>query len=181
MKSTLSKVLIFAAGAAIGSVVTWKVIKARYEQLMQAEIADIEARFDCLYGKDEDDDTDESDESEDEPEPDYDDVVKDLGYSNSEVKGEVKPKVISPEEFGELDGYELISLTYYSNGVLTDDNDVPVDDVEGTVGKDSLTTFGEHLDYVVHVRNDRLHAYYEIALDFGEYNGDIATEPPTEV
>lgn len=188
MKNTLSKVIIFAAGAAIGSVVTWKVLKTRYEQLMQMEVADIEARFNDIYGQIEDtDEEEETDEAEDEPDPEpepepvYDRVVKELGYSNSEVKGEVKARVIDPKDFGEIEDYEIISLTYYADGVLTDENDVPVEDVEATVGKESLNTFGEYEDDAVHVRNDRLHAYFEILFDTRNYNGDIATDPPTEV
>lgn len=186
MKCTLSKILIFAAGAATGSFVTWKILKTRYEQLMEAEVADIEERFASLYGADDEDEDEEAEDEPDEedpsePEPVYDRVVKDLGYSNSEVKGEVKPRVIDPNEFGEIEDYELITLIYYIDGVLTDDHDIPVEDVEGTVGKDSLNTFGEYEDDAVHVRNDRLHAYYEILLEMRNYHGEIAVDPPTEV
>ena len=41
-------------------------------------------------------------------------------------KGEAfveKPYVISPEEFGEVEEYEKISLTYYADEVLADEND----------------------------------------------------------
>lgn len=45
MKGTLSKVLIFAAGAAIGSVATWKICKDRYEALIQEEIESVKEKF----------------------------------------------------------------------------------------------------------------------------------------
>ena len=38
MKTTLSNFIIFATGAAIGSVVTWKIVKTKYEQIAQEEI-----------------------------------------------------------------------------------------------------------------------------------------------
>ena len=45
MNSTLSKVLIFAAGAAIGSAVTWKLIKEKYERIAQEEIDSVKEVF----------------------------------------------------------------------------------------------------------------------------------------
>lgn len=41
MNKTLFGVIAFAAGAAIGSVVTWKVVKTRYEQIADEEIASV--------------------------------------------------------------------------------------------------------------------------------------------
>ena len=41
----------------------------------------------------------------------------------SENSGDV-PYVISPDEFDELDGYTAISLTYFADGVLSDENGV---------------------------------------------------------
>ena len=176
MKCTLSNILIFAAGAAIGSVATWRVLKTRYDARMKEELASIEGMFSSIYDlKDDKECTEEADE---EPDVDYDEVVRDLGYSNSEEKGVVKPRVISPDEFGELEEYEIISLTYYADGILTDERDEPIEDVEGSVGRKSLRTFGEHEDDAVHVRNDRLHAYYEILFDPRNYYGDIEKDIP---
>ena len=62
-----------------------------------------------------------------------------------------KPYVISPEEFGEYEEYEKISLTYYGDQVLADENDELVEDVEGAVGFESLTHFGEYEDDSVFV------------------------------
>lgn len=41
MYKTLTKALIFAAGAAIGSAVTWKLVKTKYEQMAQEEIESV--------------------------------------------------------------------------------------------------------------------------------------------
>lgn len=192
MNNTLSKVLIFTAGAAAGSLVTWRVLKTRYDRLMEAEVASFEETLNNMYNNEQDDTEEVSEESEEDPdlcEPyeqpvtyhdTYERTVKDLGYSNTEVKGMVKPVVISPNEFGELEGYEIITLAYFSDGVLTDELDVPVEDVEGTVGRESLTTFGEYEDDAVHVRNDRLHAYYEILFDMRSYHDDVKPKHLTE-
>lgn len=87
--------------------------------------------------------------------------------------------MISPDEFGDQDEYDQISLTYYSDGTVTDDNDRPMsdDEIEESIGKDSLTHFGEYEDDSVFVRNDRLKADYEILKDERTY-ADILREKP---
>ena len=89
----------------------------------------------------------------------------------------IKPYVIPPDEFDELDGYEVISLTYYADGVLTDDYNEPVEDVENTVGSDSLTHFGEYEDDSVFVRNDNLKVDYEILADMRKYSDVVKIDP----
>ena len=91
-----------------------------------------------------------------------------------------KPYVISPEEFGEFEEYEKISLTYYADKVLADENDEEVDDVDEIVGEESLNHFGEYEDDSVFVRNDRLKCDYEILLDQRNYS-DVAKTMPHRV
>lgn len=84
-----------------------------------------------------------------------------------------EPYVISPEEFGEMNDYEKISLTYYANGILADENDEVIDDIEETVG-DALEHFGEYEDDSVFVRNEENMCDYEILFDqrnFSEITG----------
>ena len=45
MSNTLSKIFIFAAGAAAGSAVTWYFLKAKYERIAQEEIDSVKAEF----------------------------------------------------------------------------------------------------------------------------------------
>ena len=81
-----------------------------------------------------------------------------------------KPYVIKPEEFGEILEYESISLTYYADGVLADEYDEVIDDVDEIVGEESLTTFGQYEDSAVFVRNDARKTDYEILLDLRNYS-----------
>ena len=83
-----------------------------------------------------------------------------------------EPYVISPEEFDENEDYNTVSLTYYADGVLTDERDNVIVDVDSIVGEDSLNHFGEYEDDSVFVRNDELQTDYEILLDTRNY-GDI--------
>lgn len=47
-RDTLCKFFLFAAGAAIGSVVTWKLVKTKYEQIAQEEIDSVKDEYASL-------------------------------------------------------------------------------------------------------------------------------------
>jgi len=160
-------ILIFAAGAAIGSAVTWKLVKTKYEQIAQEEIDSVKEVFakraamkkpsleeykaklnDLEY------DVEEKEEKEDEESMDE---TNNTAY------------VISPDEFGDCD-YETVSLTYYADGVVTDDFDEPIDNVEELIGPDALDSFGEYEDDSVFVRNDEKQCDYEILLDVRNFS-----------
>ena len=93
---------------------------------------------------------------------------------------EIKPYVISPEEFGEFEDYERISLSYYADQILADEDDEKVEDVDNVVGLESLTHFGEFEDDSVFVRNDRLKCDYEILLDQRTYS-DVMKQRPHQM
>lgn len=199
MNTKLFNVFMFATGAVVGSVVTWKVIKNKFALIDRDELYD--AGYDDIYEEEEDEC--ESDLYEDvvsEPvaptnavinpvskKPslkEYTKMVEKEGYTNysalggsaekletNDKEGEPvdEPYVISPNDFGELDGYETISLTYYANGVLTDDQDNIIDNVDEVIGMEALSHFGEYEDDSVFVRNDERKCDYEILLDYRSY------------
>lgn len=167
MNERLTNLLIFAVGTVVGSAVTYTLLKTKFEQMAQDEIEEVRN----LYLKK----TEELNESNKETSSeskvsDYIEKLKDLEYESEEggrkepMKDE-NPYVISPDQFGELDDYETCSLTYYADGVLTDDTNTVIDNVDEVVGTDSLTHFGEYEDDSVFVRNDRHECDYEILLD----------------
>nr|DAN59175.1 MAG TPA: YtxH-like protein [Caudoviricetes sp.] len=75
-----------------------------------------------------------------------------------------KPFVIEEDMVGEYISYDLISLIYFSDGVLTDDWEVPVENPDETVGKEYEGYFETGED-VVYVRNDKLKCEFEITRD----------------
>ena len=181
--SKIGYLFTFALGAVGGSFLTWRYLKSTYEELAQDEIDSVKEAYKKLKEKD----------VEQEPikrvaEPakdnfkkpnitEYTKIIEKTGYTNySDVaanekeKKVTRPYVISPDEYGDNDDYEQISLTYYSNNVLTDENDDVIDDVDETVGIDSLTHFGEYEDDSVFVRNDERRCDYEILLDQRPYS-----------
>lgn len=175
--------LFFAVGAAIGSAVTYKVVKTRYEKIVQEEIESVKEAFsnrleDSQEQIDEQDIEDSEEEEYDvEDDEESDDDLSEYArlinkYTNEEggaVAMKKEPYVISPYDFGEMDGYRQIELTYYADGTLEDENYEIVTDYEEVIGRDSLNTFGEYEDDAVFVRNDHLCADFQILKDYRTY------------
>lgn len=164
---------IFAAGAAIGSAVTWKLVKTKYEQIADEEIREVKEFYYNLASENEDIDEYEGDDyvPDESEKEEYNNLVDSTGYRNYSNKKEKEeeeevfgPYVISPEEF-DTEDYETISLLYFDDGVLTDEQYNVIDDVEGLIGKDSLNTFGRYEDDSVFVRDDEKKIDYEILAD----------------
>lgn len=177
----------FAMGAFAGAFVTYKVLKTKYERFAQEEIDSMREYFSNRkprLGKKEVEESELTTNSKV-----YADILTSEGYADySSIKKieeggpepmkSDKPRVISPDEFGDED-YDIESLTYYADGVLTDDWDNRIEDVEGTVGIDSLTHFGDNKDDEdsVFVRNDRLKTDYEILRDERRYSDVVCGNP----
>lgn len=177
MNNKLVGVLSFAVGGAVGFAAANKIMKDKYEQLVQDEIDSVKAAFRKEHPLPEKKERPKPTEKERKAYSEY--TVK-LGYSEEKKPAPLQePHIISPDEFGDQDGYDEISLTYYSDGTVTDDNDraMSEDEVEETIGKDSLTHFGEYEDDSVFVRNDRLKVDYEILQDQRSY-ADVLREKP---
>lgn len=205
MNCKFINVLMFAAGAAIGSAVTWKVVKTKYERIVQEEIDSVKEAFgikianssddegtldenvkDSFHqinwseledlNEEDDEEEDEDDEDEDERERNEQEYLRDYGRlidhytTNNNEKGGAEimakePYVISPYDFGEIDEYHKIELTYYEDGVLEDDEYNIVNDVDELIGPKALMTFGEYEEDAVFVRNERLHTDFQILKD----------------
>lgn len=194
----------FVLGAAIGSFVTWNVVKDTYQKLAQEEIEDIrqyyKEKLDALEPKTVSNEAPKNTHEKPDirefaariigengyknysntsikPDPVLDDEEEPEQKENEVVEHDPnKPYVVSPEEFGEK-GYTVISLSYYADGVLADEDDHVVEDVDAVIGYESLEHFGEYENDSVHVRNDRLRCDYEILIDLREYSEVISAKP----
>ena len=177
MKQGTVGLIFFTIGGALGFIVANAMLKDRYEKLTQAEIDSVKAAFRKDHPLPKKEETRQASENERKA---YSQYVNKLGYAEEKKPAQIsKPEVISPDEFGDRDGYEEISLTYYADGTVTDDSDRPMDEdeIEETIGKDSLQHFGEYEEDSVFVRNDRLKVDYEILFDQRTY-ADILSEKP---
>lgn len=195
MKDLLTSAVIFTVGAIIGSAVTYKLLKTKYEHIAQEEIDSVKEVFARMRSEstNEEDEAEEaetaiSENAKEKPSiKEYATMIKDYGYVNysdsNNIKKEEsnvnKPRVIPPEEFGEED-YAVISLNYYADGVLADDWDKVIEDVENTVGEDFANHFGEYEDDSVFVRNDELETDYEILRDTRNFSDVVNTNAHPE-
>lgn len=183
----------FIIGAASGATVAWYLLKDKYETLAQEEIDSVKEVF-ARREQEMKDETVKRNVAEgikdsDRTKPDlkeYAEQLKKNGYTrysdlSADDEGvsdkQTKPYAIPPEQFGDDENYDQISLTYYADGVLADENDEVIDDVEETVGIESLNHFGEYEDDSVFVRNDTRKCDYEILLDQRTYS-EVAEEMP---
>lgn len=82
------------------------------------------------------------------------------------------PYVITPDEFNDSD-YEVVTLMYYSDKVLADEDDNVIHDVNGVIGPEALSTFGRYLDDTVYVRDDLKRIDYEIIWDTRKYSSVV--------
>lgn len=179
MGINLSKVFIFAAGAAIGSIATWIIMDEKCRMLEE----DVNASRE-LYLSDRHDSENatvaENRKSDEKPDiSEYINKVKECGYSEEPETEEERPYLIEPGEFGMIDDYDEYSLTYWADGVLSDDdnNDRQIEeDIDDVIGVEALDMFGEHEEGVVHIRNDRLKADYEVTRDTRNYADVVGNE-----
>ena len=161
-------IFAFSLGVAVGSVVTWRVLKEKYEKLTREEIASYKTVIGKQFAPYGYATTDEGIEKVEAETPEQ--IIDKCGYDTQSEEKEVVEDlntihVIAPEEYGEADDYDLVSLTYYADGVLTDDWKEPIEDVAKIVGEDFHTHFGEYGEPdSVFIRNDRLKTDYEILL-----------------
>ena len=171
-----NNIISFFAGIGIGAISMWFGIRKYYEKLSRDEIESVKETFskfkktDETITKTEEPDDNKKTEAEVFPEKDYIDYAKaiDKMKESHKKKNEVEraPYSISPDEFEKDNGYSAIDLTYYSgDGVLADDEDEIIEDIEGTVGKDFMNHFGDYEDDSVFIRNDNLKTDYEILKD----------------
>lgn len=87
--------------------------------------------------------------------------------------------VIPPNEYGAITDYDLIDLTHYNDGVLCDDMNEIVQDIDEKVGRDYIKHFGDFDEEdVIHVRNDILKCDYEITRDVRDYTDVTYYKPP---
>ena len=189
---------IFAAGALAGAAVAARVVRDKYQQEAEEEIAEMREYYRELRKNaktpDEDKIVEEKNIKEEKEENDkneYDEIVK--GYTNytqylskaaakyfdtetkenkkeeKEERTNYEPFIIDVEEFGEDPTYDTATLTYYKDKVLTNDLDDVID--YSVAGEENLKIFDEHPDCkAIYVRDDIYMVDYEIIRDPYQYD-----------
>lgn len=181
--STCKGLLIFLAGAAFGSIVTGRVLKTKYERIAEEEIASVKEVYAKKVKK-----LEEPTKGDTEPDPtptkemvdEYREMVKQSGYTNyskrkeeaEEVKNVYAPYVIEPDQFDTND-FDTKTLTLYADGILADEYDNVITNVDEIIGEESLDHFGDYEEDTVYVRNEELETDFEILKDESNYRDII--------
>lgn len=199
---------IFAAGALAGAAVAARVVREKYQQEAEEEIAEMREYYRELRKNaktpnedkmlEEDENNKEEKEVEEENTKDeYNKIVKDYTnytqYNDTETKENKKeekeertnyePFIIDVEEFGEDPTYDTATLTYYKDKVLTNDLDDVID--YSVAGEENLKIFDEHPDCkAIYVRDDIYMVDYEIIRDpyqYDEYEDGFLDKKPHQL
>lgn len=182
---------IFAAGALAGAAVAARVVREKYQQEAEEEIAEMRDYYRELRknaktpdeNKMLEEDENSKEEKEENTKNEYDEIVK--GYTNytqyndtetkenkkeeKEERTNYEPFIIDVEEFGEDPTYDTATLTYYKDKVLTNDLDDVID--YSVAGEENLKIFDEHPDCkAIYVRDDIYMVDYEIIRDPYQYD-----------
>lgn len=183
----------FIAGAAIGSIVTRKLLMSEFYKLIDEKVEEETKSIKEVFERDKDrfeemkQSLSDMDREEKRKELDsYQNKVQSYGYSDQVVATNryksyrSDQKVISSSEFMDeaFEEYEREDLTYYADGVLATSNGdemITEQEADQTIGLDIFRNlrdhFGEYPDdpETVYVRNDETMILYEICRDSRTY------------
>ena len=192
MGDSIKNALIFLTGLGIGAAATYKLLDAKYKKIANEEIESMREYYISKSDKKENEVTVAETIVEKYEKPDlteYAAKIDQSGYTNysgisspeeekkEDYKEDVneKPYVIEPDEFGMFDDYETVNLTYYSDGYLVEDMTDELlsnDEVESSVGWETLNDMGKYEPDILHVRNDVRKMDYEICSVLEKYKED---------
>lgn len=196
------------AGGIIGGVVGFFLAKKKYENLADEEVKSVKDTFSKYFEHDKV----KEDKLSHMPAPETSSVVQEEhkdtpivdysaryqstinGYSSfvpnerdklpetSVVRGDpANIFIITPKEFNESE-YNAVTLFYYKDGVLSNDNYEPLNAVEITsmIGDQALDSFGTYGTDSVYVQNDNNKTVYEIILEDDNYTDIVANDAPRD-
>ena len=180
----------FVLGAISGGTVTYFITKKKFEERAQKEIDSVKEYFTVpkVELKKDDIAKEPNDEKKDviaeqavkRPSlTEYAKKLKDGGYVNysdknvnpekdEKIESSMKPEVIDPNEYGDDDTYDQVSLTLYADGVLADEDDTILN-INEVIGEGNLDRMGEYEDDALHVKNNVRKVYYEVLADERSY------------
>lgn len=180
----------FVLGAISGGAATYFITKKKFEERAQKEIDSVKEYFTVpkVELKKEDIAKEPNDEKKDviaeqavkRPSlTEYAKKLKDGGYVNysdknvnpekdEKIESSMKPEVIDPDEYGDDETYDQVSLTLYSDGVLADEDDTILN-INEVIGEGNLDRMGEYEDDALHVKNNVRKVYYEVLADERSY------------
>lgn len=181
MNKILSNFISLTIGITIGAIATNKFLEAKYAEVAEKEIDSIR-NFYMEKTKDLTESTEvehkfTNDETKKEL-TDYKNIIKENNYNKNSDKKEATdkmndtPYVISPEEFDDDEDFDVVTLLYFEDGVVTDEQYNSIDNYDKYIGEESLEHFGDYPDDedTVFVRNESTKTNYEILRQPGRFS-----------
>ena len=198
MNNKVSMFLTFVFGASAGAGVTYYILKNKYEALIEEEVSSARETYQNLAKE-------LAQKNEVEKQKMFTEYTEKVeGYINdaivheepqqtieepvmNEVKPDDIPVKVEPigtpaniyeivsNEYGSNEDYDLVSLNYYSNEVLTDENDEVIDNVGAVIGEklfEKLKVYEMNDIYTAYARNDTRRCDYEIFITGNDYVED---------
>lgn len=183
-------------GAATGFAGGYLFSKNKYQEIADKEIADVKKVYESHFASKEENPKKENNENkkpvakEPKEDPAAATYINYAGkYAGGNVNDELPPQilkgktkksksnkkppyVINGTQLGELEDYRIVTLKYYKDKVLADEDENAINNFKEVVGPNALNSFGEA--DAVYVRDDNLKIDYEILLDercFSEIHG----------
>lgn len=176
MKAIIT-IVCSAASFTAGFFVAKKLLKEKYKQEADADISATKEMLEQKYKEKMSKFT-----TDKPPINEYTEMVKRTATFDDEPEREIgevtisagsEPYVISVDEFGD-DDYDAKTLLYYADGVITDEDNQPINEPEKLIGNlaDIPLHFGEYVEDAVYIRNEAESCDYEILkenLNFRDY------------
>lgn len=178
----LKEILIFLGGAGIGGAAVYFTQKSVFREKADREIASVKAEFHKAQ-----EEMKKPEKTEEKTEPatisyeDYNAYNKILDDMKTSVKQRIEreaaasaqkdyPYTVAAHEVQNDKSHAYQQLYYFEDGIVTDDEYTPMNDVSEVIGDDNLEKFGEYDDdSTIYVRNDALGVDYCIIKKYESY------------
>ena len=185
----MKNLLIFVAGAVLGSAVTYVVVRRSDERKRKKEIDELREFY---KNREENKDAGTTDEHVESPKTESENIVSQTSNLDpiyvEDVEGDVQlevipgsglpypaPYIIESDQFGDQEGYDCAGTWfYYQNGYLIDSTGMEVSFADRDAMIGNLLTSEDALDHfdcesAVYIRNERLKTDFEILLETEDY------------
>lgn len=199
MKKGLAYFFVFVLGAGAGAAGAYIYTKQKYDSLIEEEVSSARETYNRLAKELADKNEAEKQKMFTEYTEKVENYISDVVNSEPEenapqseemIVKEIKPADISsgseridpntpyeidPSEYGSNEDYDLVSLTYYSDEIVTNDVDEIIDDAATLIGQkllDKLAVYEMNGIYTAYARNDVRRCDYEILLTGHDYDGE---------
>ena len=178
----MKKGFIFLGGLITGAAITYFAMKNKCEEYIQKEIKEVKDELHNRHNDDVENDVIDVEETEEvndteyvENHQEYNEIANEYAPENeveiTEIEREDDPRfthIVTPEDFGSIEGYDYDSLYWHPNNVVTNNTDTEIideDELYNLVGmswSEIESHFGEYEEDTVFVRNNDLKCDYEI-------------------